>query len=144
MSATHAIGAYRRNQVQHASPVELIVLLYDKAILLLRSAVARLRAGDIKAKCGAVCWAVDIVAELQAVLDKDRGGEIAIRLDALYAYMIERLTVANSRNDPAILEEIARLLEELRAGWKGLAGPVVPQGGARPGAGRSPAVGAER
>lgn len=124
VSAGQALGAYRRNQVQQASSVELVVLLYDRAIQLVRTAGTRLRDGDVAEKCRSLCWAVDIVLELQAVLDRERGGEIAARLDALYAYIINRLTAANHGNDPAAMEEAARLLEELREGWQALAQPA--------------------
>jgi flagellar protein FliS len=54
---------------------------------------------------------------LRAALDKKVGGEIAEGLDALYEYMSGRLLTANLKNDPAILEEVQRLLTELRDAW---------------------------
>ncbi|MEW6542415.1 MAG: flagellar export chaperone FliS [Nitrospirota bacterium] len=121
MLATQQIQSYRQNQVQHASPVELVVLLYDKAILLLKTAAAHLHDRRVREKCQALCQAVDIITELQAVLDKDRGGEIAAKLNALYTYMLERLTRANQENDDRLILEVVRLLEELQQGWRGLA-----------------------
>ncbi len=121
MLATQKIQAYRRNQVLQASPVELVVMLYDRAILNLKNACARLDEGDLKEKGKLVCQAVDIIAELQAVLDKDRGGEIAAKLDQLYGYMLKRLTVAHYENNQQQIAEVVRLLEELQQGWRGLA-----------------------
>lgn len=115
------INTYRRNQIQHASPLELVVMLYDRAILDLKSACLRLDEGKVKEKGRLVCHAVDIIAELQAVLDKERGGEIAGKLDQLYTYMLERITKANYDNDPKLFAEVIRLLEELQIGWRGLA-----------------------
>lgn len=115
-----AASAYRQSQVQGASPVELIVLLYGKAILLLRTAISRLGENRIPEKAQAVSQAVDIIAGLQAILDRDRGGEIAARLNALYSYMLERLTLANYKNDPSLIREVIQLLEELEQGWRGL------------------------
>ena len=44
-------------------------------------------------------------------------GTVASRLAALYDYMLARLLAANLRNDAAILDEIAGLLNELRGAW---------------------------
>lgn len=127
-----AIAAYRQAQVEQASPVQLIVMLYDRAILHLQNAQGHARARRIAEKGAAIGAAVDIIAELQAVLDVERGGEIAQKLNALYTYMLERLTDANYRNDPAGMAEVARLLEELREGWRALAEPAAAAaGGAR-------------
>lgn len=133
LATQQRIQSYRHNQVQHASPIELVVMLYDRAILNLKGACDRLREGNLHKKGILVCQAVDIVAELQAVLDKERGGEIAAKLDQLYTYMLQRITLANYENDPAPMAEAIRLLEELQEGWKGLAQQMA--GGARPPAG---------
>lgn len=121
MLATQNIQAYRQNQVHQASPVELVVMLYDRVILDLKTACTRLGEGNVKEKGKLVCHAVDIIAELQAVLDKEQGGEIAAKLDQLYTYMLGRITQANYDNDPKLFTEVIRLLEELQTGWRGLA-----------------------
>lgn len=124
MLATQKVDVYRRNQIQHASPLELVILLYDKAISRLATATRHLANREIAEKGTALCHAVDIITELQSVLDKERGGQIAEKLDALYSYMLDRLTAANIQNDPAPIAEVIRLLEELQQGWKGLAGQM--------------------
>lgn len=121
MLATQKAAVYRQNQIQHASPLELVVLLYDKAIARLQAAARHMHDRQIAEKGQALCHAVDIITELQSVLDKDRGGQIAAKLDALYTYMLDRLTAANLQNDPLPVAEVIRLLEELQQGWKGLA-----------------------
>lgn len=113
-------GAYLEDHVKFASPIGLILLLYDKAIQTLKLSSTSLRAPqqDLTEKGRTLCLAVDIIAELQAVLDRERGGKIAEKLHALYDYMLERLTLANYENNPAVIDEIIALLEELREGWR--------------------------
>ena len=113
-------GTYLEDQVKFASPIGLILLLYDKAIQMLKQSSTNLRAPqrDLMEKGRTLCVAVDIIAELQAVLDRERGGEIAAKLDALYGYMLDRLTLANYENNPALIDEVVGLLEELREGWR--------------------------
>ena len=60
---------------------------------------------------------------LRASLVKNAGGEIAENLDALYEYMGARLLTANLKNDLAILEEVQRLLTDLRDTWNAIGTP---------------------
>ena len=48
------------------------------------------------------------------------GGELAVNLSDLYSYMIQRLLVANMKNDPTILDEVSGLLLELRGAWESI------------------------
>lgn len=125
MFTYQAINQYRQNHIQHASPIELVVMLYDKAIMHLTIARDRLVEKDIDAKCLAMSRVIDIVIELQVMLDKDRGGDIAARLDALYTYMLMTLTMAHYHNDVLPMEEVIGLLQELRDAWRTLAQPAM-------------------
>jgi flagellar protein FliS len=57
-----------------------------------------------------------IINGLRASLNMDAGGEIAVNLDALYAYMVDRLADSNGR-DVNALAEVQRLIGELKSGW---------------------------
>ena len=115
---------YRRQQVQHeieqASPVRLVVMLYDKAMSLLRQSVLHIDRKNVKAKGEALNRVVEIIGELQAVLNREEGGVVAQNLDAMYEFMIRSVTLANLNNDPQPLEGVLKVLEELRKGWQEL------------------------
>ncbi|MYN09347.1 flagellar export chaperone FliS [Pseudoduganella aquatica] len=101
-----------------ASPHKLIVMLFDGALVSITNALLNMRSGNIGEKGKAISKAIMIIdSGLRAALDKKVGGEIAEGLDALYEYMSGRLLTANLKNDPAILEEVQRLLTELRDAW---------------------------
>lgn len=101
-----------------ASPHKLIVMLFDGALVSISNALVNMRSGNIGEKGKAISKAIMIIdSGLRAALDKKVGGEIAEGLDALYEYMSGRLLTANLKNDPAILEEVQRLLMELRDAW---------------------------
>jgi flagellar protein FliS len=113
--------AYRVAEVQSRTPVELIVMLYDGALRFLalaRDAVAR---RDIRTRREAISRLLAILAELQGTLDFERGGDMAVSLDALYDYMMRRIMDAAAAQDPAPLDEVRRLLETLREGWQAIA-----------------------
>ena len=101
-----------------ASPHKLIVMLFDGALVALNTALNGMRGEKGKSISKAI---MIIDSGLRAALDKKAGGEIAEGLDALYEYMSARLLTANMNNDPAILEEVQRLLTELRDAWNAIA-----------------------
>ncbi|USX28265.1 flagellar export chaperone FliS [Oxalobacteraceae bacterium OTU3CINTB1] len=105
-----------------ASPHKLIVMLFDGALVALSTALNGMRSGNIAEKGKSISKAIMIIdSGLRAALDKKAGGEIAEGLDSLYEYMSGRLVTANITNDPAILEEVQRLLIELRDAWNAIA-----------------------
>lgn len=121
-SAQRGANAYSRvgleTGVIAASPHQLIVMLFDGAILAVANALAHMKSGDVAAKGQAVSKAIAIIDDgLRASLDRNAGGDIAHNLDALYDYMGRRLLAANLDNRPEWLEEVQGLLRDLRASW---------------------------
>ncbi|MRW86462.1 flagellar export chaperone FliS [Pseudoduganella sp. FT26W] len=105
-----------------ASPHKLIVMLFDGARVALNDALTGIKNGDIAFKGKSLSRAIMIIdSGLRAALDKKAGGEIAESLDALYEYMSNRLLLANVNSDPGIVEEVQRLLTELRDAWNAIA-----------------------
>lgn len=107
--------------VNSASPIRLIVLLYEGAIGALASAKLEMTSNNVVAKARLITRAIDIINGLRAALDPSKGGEIASSLENLYEYMVRQLTMANLKNDPEILDEVHTLLGELHSAWLALA-----------------------
>jgi flagellar protein FliS len=61
--------------------------------------------------------AVAIIDELRNSLNFKAGGEVSHNLDALYEYMCTRLMQASAQNKPEWLDEVSRLLGEIRGAW---------------------------
>jgi flagellar protein FliS len=119
-------GAYRQigleTGVSGASPHHLIVMLFDGALEAIAQARGAIRDKQVDLKVKAITKALGIVDEgLKASLDLRSGGEIAVNLSNVYAYISTRLVYANLRNDDAALEECAKLLSPLREAWVGIA-----------------------
>ena len=102
----------------------LVVMLYDGAIKFLKLAIHKLNTGDMAEKGVYINKALDIINELNAVLDMEAGGEIAVNLRKLYMFMRRHLNEANIKKDPRMIDEVIRLLEELNQGWKAVATSV--------------------
>lgn len=119
-------GAYRQigleTGVSGASPHHLIVMLFDGALEAIAQARGAIKHKQIDGKVKAITKALGIIDEgLKASLDMQSGGDLAINLNNLYAYISTRLLHANLRNDDAALEECTNLLVPLRDAWAGIA-----------------------
>lgn len=105
--------------VTDASPHSLILMLLEGAIISVNVAKMQMEQNNIGEKCTAISRALMIIDEgLRASLDKKSGGEIAENLDALYEYMGNRLIMANIHNQVEPLDEVARLLSEIKSAWE--------------------------
>lgn len=104
--------------VSSASPHKLVIMLFDGALMAVTTAMQLIKLGNISGKGQSISKAISIIDNgLRASLDKNVGGTIAVNLDALYAYMSNRLLTANLNNDPVILQEVHGLLMELKTAW---------------------------
>ena len=108
--------------VAAADPHRLILMLFDGALLAVAKAGSAMQQRQIAEKGQAISHAIDIIANgLRASLNFSGGDELAGRLAALYDYMCDRLLQANLRNDAAALNEVGRLLAELKSAWEDIA-----------------------
>ena len=120
--SSRAASAYRQVGVQSgvggASPHTLIKMLFDGLIQSLNAARGALQRGDIAEKGRQIGKAVRILEEgLKGGLNPAQGGEIARNLAALYDYCVSRLTLANMRNDLALVEEVVSLIAPVAQSW---------------------------
>lgn len=124
-SSTRGAQSYAKVGVETgvlaASPHKLIVMLFDGAVVALRTAALHMESGNIPEKGKAISKAIQIIDNgLRASLNKEAGGQIAEGLDALYEYMSARLLTANLKNDLVILGEVQGLLVDLRDTWNAI------------------------
>lgn len=109
--------AYLESKVMAADPVELIRMLYEGALKSIGEARRLLNAGDIRGRSRAITKTTEFLAELVSSLDTAKGGEIALRLNQLYGYMLQRLADANREQAEMPLIEVANLLATLDEAW---------------------------
>lgn len=104
-----------------ASPNKLIIMLYEGAIAACQSAIVHMQNKDIQNKGAMLSKAIMIIESgLRLSLDKKAGGEVAASLDSLYAYMSNRLAIANIRNQPELVHEVIKLLTDLKCAWEAI------------------------
>lgn len=113
------------SSVHDASPHKLIALLFDACQENLSIAKGAIERKEIKKKADAIKKAIDIVVRLQASLDFEKGGQIATKLDDLYTFCTNRLALANAVNDTTMIDEVFRVIAEIKAGWSEIDGAVI-------------------
>jgi len=115
------LAAYRSTAVHSgvdaADPHRLIVMMMDGALERIATARGLMQHGGGAEKAQLLHRAVAIIDELRNCLDFKGGGTIATNLDSLYEYMCQRLMQANASNKPEWLDEVSRLLNEIRPAW---------------------------
>jgi flagellar protein FliS len=122
-------NAYREVSVRTATQGKLIVMLYDEAVKQLDLAVGLLnsKTRQLDKIHNALIKTQDIVTELMAGLDFDRGGEIARNLMSLYVFFNEKIREGNLKKDPEPLLQVRAFLADLRTAWVQIANSRVDE-----------------
>ena len=122
-SANNGFKAYQEIGVKTASQGSLVVMLYEGAVSRLEEAIAlvgednKVKPGDIERFGQKVQKASDIISELEASLDMEKGGEIAKNLMALYIFFNKQLLSVSLSHDRKTLESVHKMLSDLLDSW---------------------------
>ncbi len=112
------MAGYRERILDGASPVELVVALYDGIIRFLYEAIAAVERGDADGRRIAVKRALDILIHLQARLRMDVGGQPAQALSEFYASIFAVILQASQS---ASIEKFAHAIDcvrNVRDAWR--------------------------
>jgi len=118
MNYGRMLGQYERTSVESATKEELVVLCYEKTIQFLGQAQRYYADREYAKKGLALQKALNIINELQSSLDFENGGQIARNLDRIYAYVTQRLLLADFNMDLPVFDEAIRMLDELKQAWQ--------------------------
>lgn len=125
MNAMAAMRQYQqvgvKAQVTEADPHRLIQMLMQGGLDRIAQARGAMEREAYGEKGVLIGKAINIIGGLRDVLDKEAGGELATNLERLYEYMTMRLFEASRHNDVNKLDEVAKLLGEIKSGWDGIA-----------------------
>jgi flagellar protein FliS len=117
------VAVYRQHSVLTASPAQLVVMLYDGCGRYLTQGAYAMREGQRMRAHARLGRAEAIIDELLKTLDPERGGELSPRLAEIYRFCRRHLLEARRTQDAAMVDEVARLLGELREAWMQVAAP---------------------
>jgi flagellar protein FliS len=129
LAKTNPLFAYTETRIKTASQGQLIIMLYNEAVkrldhaldLLERNDSGKKRPNRIEQISKSILKAQEIITELMASLDFERGGEIAKNLFSLYTWFNQELLAANIKQDPQRLSGVRNMLNDLRSAWSEVA-----------------------
>lgn len=125
MNRMAALRQYRnvntQSEIHDASPHRLIQLLMEGGLSRIAQARGCMERGEMFEKAKLISKALDIIAGLREALDFKQGGELATDYARLYDFMTRHLVEANRSNNLKALDEVTKVLLELKMGWDGIA-----------------------
>lgn len=121
MQTVNPWKSYRQVTTLTASPGQLVLMLYEGALLALERSLPGFSYTD-PAEANMTIHnnlqrAQEIIRELNCSLNVEQGGEFAATLRRLYDYFDRRLRESNVMKQPAGVVEVIRHLNELRDAW---------------------------
>jgi flagellar secretion chaperone FliS len=108
---------YQKGAVNGASPLQLVVMLYDGALRFMEAGKHAMIQKDIDKQNLNLQKAQRILTELTTCLDMEQGGEVAANLLALYTFATNKLIEANIADDPNGIDVCIEIMSGLRQSW---------------------------
>lgn len=109
--------SYREAAARGASPVKLVVLLYEQALDDLGHALVALERGEIEARTRRINHAIVVIGQLHASLDLEQGGKVAHNLERFYGLVRRGLMAAQFQQSARVLQEQISHLLLVRDAW---------------------------
>lgn len=117
MSVSNPYGKYLENQILTATPAKLLIMSYDAAVRFGRMAQESMRARKLNEQNTYINKCQDIILDLMSALNPKIDRQLTANLEAIYGHMFDKLTKANIHDDQKALEEVVKMLSELRETW---------------------------
>jgi flagellar protein FliS len=117
MNYDQIAAQYRQSSTQGRHPVGLVVKLYDAILEDFRRALAAVRSGNVEERVSALNHTLLIIAELESVLDHERGGEVAKHLKGFYRVTRAMIVEENLRARAEGIEKLISLYLPVRQAW---------------------------
>jgi len=109
--------AYQEAAVRSASPVELVIILYDILALDLHAAIEAMEASDIELRSARLKHGFLVLQQLEGSLNMEGGGEAATNMSRFYSMLRGQMMKAQIEQDAGILRELVQLLLSVRDAW---------------------------
>lgn len=111
--SNRAANAYRRVDLESAPKYQIVDRLYERFARDVEQARTALLAKDIVGKAKALDHALCIAVELKAALDFEAAPALCANLEALYDFVITRISECNRSLQTRPLDQAAKIMAEL-------------------------------
>ena len=120
------IKTYKENSVSVSSNEELVLRLFEKAIVSLWEAHGFLAGDDKRSAVQPMQLSRKIFSELLACLDHEEGGELTGNLHSLYLWIIREISRSGFDGDYERLEKAIDVAQNIYDGFKEAFSPQEP------------------
>lgn len=104
------------SRVRSASPVELVIHVYDRIIDNLGEMAQDIRQGRNAKAASDRCFDLYTIG-LVSALDFKKGGEVAENLLNIYRWSMNQISLAATQSDAEKLEHVVSVMQTLRGAW---------------------------
>ena len=116
---TYNMGlSYRKSAIEGASPIGLVIALYDTLWGDLRRAVEAIQAGSIEARCNELNHALLVLGQLESWVAPENGGDLGMSLTQFYRYLRAKMMEASTLQSARILGDLMDLVLHVRSAWQ--------------------------
>jgi flagellar secretion chaperone FliS len=109
--------AYQEAAVRNASPIELVIILYDVLARDLHDAIEAMENGHIEGRSAKLKHGFLVLQQLEGSLNMDEGGELATNMSRFYSMLRSQMMKAQIEQDGGILRELVQFLFSVREAW---------------------------
>ncbi len=109
--------SYRESSARGASPVDLVVRLYEQIVEDLHQASIAIDQNDIRRRTGRINHAILVVGHLQSPLDFENGGKVARDLETFYNTLRQNLVQVQFFPSKHAIAQLITDLLAVRKAW---------------------------
>ena len=118
MSTPGYLSAYQQSSVQGASPIGLIVALYDTILRDFRRAMDAMNRGNVETRVDELNHALTVIAHLKSILNFEKGADATRRLGNFYEVTRGMIVSVNVDASKEILQKLIEMYGSIRQAWQ--------------------------
>ncbi len=111
------LNNYKTTQILTADPGKIILMLLEGGMSFLLQAADHAEKKAYAEKAGLILRTKNIILELLAALDYEKGADLARNLRDIYIFLLGELDRADHQNDIEKIMKCRKVLGNLRDGW---------------------------
>jgi len=113
-----ALSAYKETSVLTSDSLSLVLMLYEEGIRYLKEALEAYEKRDYEKKAERLIYGMEVISELLASLDLEKGGEIAKNLRDIYTFMLRELLLFDAEEKPERIKGVIDMLQQLKESYE--------------------------
>jgi len=117
MSNPGIVSAYQQHSTHGASPIGLVLSLYDTILRDFRRALDAINRGNVETRVSELNHALVVIAHLQSVLDFERGADAAKRFNNFYEVTRGMILSVNVDTNRKTLHRLIEMYTSTRQAW---------------------------